>query len=263
MWTFLLVVVSGCSGCGAGPEPAPAPVVEPAVVAEPEPELMPEQAVPTHPDLVLGAVQPPPADPLAYAGAMAPADWLLRRTWSSRPGRDWTPGGVQILWVSGTDPLEVEQLKADGETMVAYAGTRLERVGPTFGVTAARQSGQRELAPLDRGELLIAPTGTSFRSPWVGQMVTLEVKGVQQVTVPAGTYDALWVQRTWAQGPRSTVEDTWWTAEKGAVAQVVRVQTEDSAESRMTVLAEFGNVPDPAVLRQVWADGLEAMGLGG
>lgn len=261
MWTFLLFL-AGCSGCGTAPAPAPEPVVDPAPPVEPEPELMPELAVPTHPDLVLGPTKPAPAELMDFAPAMEGADWLLRRSWTSRPSRDWQAGGVQILWVSAVDPVVVDQLKASGEEMVHGARHQYGQVGPTFGVLAAQQSGAATLEQLERPEIVIAPTGTTFRSPWVGQMVTLEVKGVQSVTVPAGTFDALRVQRTWAQGKRSTTEDTWWTAGRGAVAQVVRVQTRESVEARMVVLAEFGNAPEPQVLRQVWDDGLEGMGQG-
>lgn len=255
---YLLLGVFGCR-TGAPPEPPAAPAVDPTEVLL-APTLLADLAVPEHPDLVLGAMEPAPA-PSGWWPAPSAGRWAAYRVWSSSRDRDWRATDVQ-LWhdTSASTGHEREQLRAVGDALEAFSAQRLGEVGPGWGVIAARSSGQADFAPLTTAELWVAPHGTVFHSAWVASPVTVELVGLQEITVPAGTFKALRVRRNWGQGTRTTDEHAWWTAEHGLVASVLRVQTVDTPESRLVVLAAEGSGPRDA-LRQVLVDQRAAVGL--
>ncbi len=229
-------------------------------VADPGPGIDAELAVPEHPDLVLGSLSPP-SRPEAFLPSPERGAWQAYRVWSSRDGAEWVPQDVLVTWVAAERPqVEVHRLRASGERMGVSSADRFARTGPIYGVVASRQP-DGSFRALGRTEILWASEDTVFVSPWTREKVAVDVQGERRVTVPAGTFDALQVERSWASPERAVSDHLWWTAEHGVVARVWRVETAGRVDVRLTVLAEHGVVPDPQVLRQPWADARLAMGL--
>lgn len=254
-WLLALLAGCRCADPPAAPPPEPAPVA-----TETPPAQLADLAIPEHPDLALGPLRPAPG-PAGWWPAPSPGRWAAYRVWSSSRDRDWRAADVQ-LWhdVSTGGLLEREQLRSSGGALEAFSAQRLGAVGEGWGVVAARASGADGFEPLANAELWVAPQGTVFRSVWSGAPVTVQLLGVQAVTVPAGTFEALRVRRAWAVGARSTEEHAWWTAEHGLVALALRVQNGNEPDARLVLLAGEGTA-DREALAAVWDEQRAAAGV--
>lgn len=243
------------------PAPEPSVPAEPPVPvqeSDPGPLTMSGLPIPVHPDFSLGELGPK-ADVAAFQPAPATGGWRIEHLYASQAGGPWTPIDAVVQHDrTGLPTVERHKLKAMGQRMVSEIAHRLEHTSAGWAVVSSRAP-SGEFVELASPELYLAPDGTVFQSPWVGQQVTVEVMGTQQVTVPAGSFRALRVRRAWARGASSTTEDSWWATEIGLVARVFQVKRDAATQTRLTLLAEHGNTSNIDELVPRWEAARRAM----
>lgn len=119
-----------------------------------------------------------------------------------------------------------------------------------------------ELVELGIPEVHIPTDPARFHSERMRKTVDIEALGVERVTVPAGTFEAIRVRRTWANtGSKTTVEDTWW-AGVGAVARVVTSEGATAVVTTADVLYEVGPADTDEARRALFEAGNEALRAG-
>lgn len=213
------------------------PTSDPVQLEVAPPQSMPDLPFPPTDQLSVSDREPLTADlstyfPQAEVGqGRSYLRWLVR-------GEVFSGKQVLVEAEVGGDLVVLYQERA-GAPRIAMQWTNVEDHGRW--VTSTYRSGTEGLLQkMKIPEVHISAQPSRFHNERLKQTVSVTPLGVEEVTVPAGTFQALRVRRSWTNpNQQTTVEDTWW-ANVGSIARVISTQDSTTAVTTADVLFAIG-----------------------